>query len=90
MLGTCERPCGLEYCFRGLEGNTYCMLAWLQGWEISLIVLVVLFLFSGNLGGGSSGGGGFGIHPLTVRGDILEWIVKAKEELWVRLSGKQK
>jgi hypothetical protein len=67
------------------------MLAWLHGWEISLIILMVLFLFSGNLGGGSSGGGGgIGNHPLTVCGDILEWIVKAREELWVRLGGKRK
>jgi len=65
------------------------MFAWLHGWEISLIILVVLIFFQGNLGGGS-GGGGIGSHPLTVCADILEWIVKAKEELWVRLGGKPK
>ena len=67
------------------------MFAWLNGWEVSLIVLVALILFQANLGGGiGGGGGGIGSHPLTVCGDILEWIVKAKEELWVRLGGKRK
>ena len=67
------------------------MFAWLNGWEVILILSVVLIIFSGNLGGGSSGGGGgFGIHPVTVCGDILEWIIKAKEDLWVRLGGGRK
>ena len=64
------------------------MFAWLNGWEVILILSVVLIIFSGNLGGG--GGGGFGIHPVTVCGVILEWIIKAKEELWVRLGGGRK
>ena len=67
------------------------MFAWLAGWEVALILSVVLILFRGNLSGGSGGsGGGIGSHPVTVCGDILEWIVKAKEELWVRLGGKRK
>ena len=74
-----------------VEGNSHSMFAWLNGWEVILILSVVLIIFSGNLGSGSSGGGGgIGSHPLTVCDDILEWIVKAKEELWVRLGGKQK
>jgi hypothetical protein len=62
------------------------MLAFLNGWEIALMLSVVLILFRSNFGGGS---GGIGSHPSVVCPDIVDWLVKAKEELWLRCGLKR-
>lgn len=68
------------------------MLAWLNGWEVIMVMVVTWVLTIGFSGGNSGGGGsgGIGSHPLRVCADIVEWIVKAKEEFWVRFGGKKK
>jgi hypothetical protein len=61
------------------------MLAFLNGWEIALILSVVLIIFRSNFGGGS---GGIGNHSPVVYPDILDCLVKAKEDLWQRFGLK--